>query len=418
MSGRESGGAGAATAPAASITIMPQANNRFMNANPLKTRNRHGRTLSYRHFACPTPVPQLARPKSLERISRSQSEQGFTMPGRANPVAFTLRLLFGTSRADTLTTSPGGWRMGRRILLFAIAALIIGGISYAAFVYLNKPNVEHVEPPPPPKIEGELPTPAEFEHLARTDPVAMYKACLVRYERDGIQGATATLEKQERVHGKLNDREVVKLMCAGEVPDKTGNSPDLRVRMIWESGHRSAFTVKNLASLYAAGQNNDQMKVLTSLTTLSLNPKDGMARTASRYCITDGGIYRGMLRTYTAWKKRQEAGELNATFMGIESPPQVGGRLCYVIQRRCPKPEVDPFALDESPDHKADPQRDGTVEVTVYIDIERWLSLGTMLKRADGSVLGEYWFRDVKLSKESFQPDPFTMESIKAAIKK
>ena len=308
--------------------------------------------------------------------------------------------------------------MGRRIVQFAIAALIVGGIAFAAFVHFNKPVVEHVEPPPPPKIEGELPTAAEFEHLARTDPVGMFQACLVRFERDRIQGATATLEKQERVHGKLNDREIVKLMCAGEVPDKTGESQNLRIRMIWESGHRSALGVKNLASLYAAGQNSGQMKVLTTITTLSLNPKDGMPRTASRYCITDGGLYRGMLRTYDAWKKRQAAGELNASFLGIESPPQTGGRPCFVIQRRCPKPEVDPFALDESPDHKADPQRDGTVEVTAYIDIERWLSVGTVLKRADGSLLAEYWFRDVKLEKSPFEPDPFTMDAIKATLKR
>jgi hypothetical protein len=337
------------------------------------------------------------------------------MPLRANPVAAVLRLLLG----DTLTASPGGRRMGRRIVLFLLAVAAVGGLGWWAYMRFNIPNVQHVEPPPAPKLQGELPTAEEFENLAKTDPVLMLESCLERYQRDGIKGMRATMEKQERVKGTLNEREIIDLVCSGEVPDSKGETPELKVRMLWESGHRKVLGVKNLASLYAAGQHNSQMQTLTSIgAVMPIDPKSAMPRNASRYSITDAGLYRGMLRTFTAWRKRKDNGELNASFLGIESPPQTGGRACYHIQRRCPNPEVDPFALDESPDPKADPKRDGAVEVNVYIDIERWLHVGTVLKRADGSLLGEYWFRDVVLSKEPFQPDPFTMDAVKAAVKR
>lgn len=310
--------------------------------------------------------------------------------------------------------------MVRRLVLLTLSAGILAGIAYAAYAYFfAAPVVEHIPEPVAPRATGSLPTSEEFERLAREDPVGMLEAGLHRYEHDGIKGFTATLEKQERVKGTLNEREVISITVAGEVPERYGDLPKLRVRMIWESGHRKVLGVKNLASLYIAGENANQMLTLTSLGfAKSLDPKDSMPRGASRYSITDGGIYRGMLRTYDAWKKRQETGTLNGSFLGIQNPSQLGGRSCYVVQRNCPVPEVDPFALDEPADPKADPKRDGAVEVTAYIDVETWLHIGTVLKRSDGSLLGEYWFRDVKLSKQPFEPNPFTMDAIRAAVRK
>lgn len=309
--------------------------------------------------------------------------------------------------------------MGRRIGVYAIASAILAGIGYGVFAFVTRtPDVEQVQAPKPVDLAGELPTPEQFEELAKTDPVRMFEACLSRYKRDGWQGVSAIMEKQERVKGTMNDREVIRLMCSGDVPDDQGNTPNLRVRMIWESGHRKALGVKSLASLYVVGAKDNQMQVLTSLTSMNVDPKGAMPRSASRYCVTDAGLYRGMLRTYDAWKRRQTAGELNASFLGIQTPKELNGRPCFVVQRRCPNPEVDSFALDETADPKANPQRDGAAEVTAYIDVGHWLHIGTILKRADGSLLAEYWFRDVKTSKSAFDPDPFTMDAIKAAIKK
>jgi hypothetical protein len=312
--------------------------------------------------------------------------------------------------------------MGRRIVLGLVATIILGGIGYAAYFFLfSAPHRDLIEEPLPPSPSQPLSTADEFERLLREDPVAMLGACLVRYERDGIKGFTATLDKQERVHGELHERELIRLTGEGEVPEHPGEHPNIRVRMIWESGFRKVLGVRTLGTIYPNPETQDrsEMAAYTSFGfTKSVGIKDGMSRSASRYCIADAGLYRGMLRTYDAWRKRQAAGQLHARYLGKESPKEVGGRLCHVVRRTCTAPEVDPFALDEAPDAKADSRRDGAVEITTYIDAERWLQVGTILKRAQGDLLGEYFFRDVVLATTRFQPDPFTMEALKAALKK
>jgi hypothetical protein len=313
--------------------------------------------------------------------------------------------------------------MGRRIVLLAIVLLVLGGAGFAVYSLLfispERPVVE--EPDAPVSVGKAIPTQADFDRLARGDAVGAFEACLLRYERDGIKGFTATLEKQERVEGDLHEREVVQIVCAGEVPAHPGEHPKTRIRMIWESGFRKDLLgTKLAATLYDAGANKNNMityRPTSFLKEVSVDPKSSLTRSASRYCITDAGLYRGMLRTYDAWKKRQAAGRLHAQYLGIETPPQLG-RACYVIRRTSTTPEVDPFALDEAPNPKANPQRDGATEITAYIDVERWLHIGTVLKRQDGSLLAEYFFRDVVLSTSEFKPDPFTMEALKAAVKK
>jgi hypothetical protein len=94
--------------------------------------------------------------------------------------------------------------------------------------------------------------------------------------------------------------------------------------------------------------------------------------------------------------------------------PEVGGRECYEVRRTCAKPEVDPFALDEQPatDQKTI-DRDGFSEVTVLIDCERRLQVGTVIRRADGELVGEYYFRDVVLTTAEFPPDTFTAPALR-----
>jgi hypothetical protein len=344
------------------------------------------------------------------------------MAGPFNVVASARRLLL-SPRSATLTESPrvgGGRRMGRRIVWLAVVAALLAGGGFAAYrFYFSPPPEQIIDEPEAPKDTGTLPSQAEFERLAKEDPVGMYAACLRRYEHEGIKGFTAILEKHERVKGDLHEPEKIQIAVANEVPEKPHEHPKIKVRMIWESGYPRVLFVRNLASLYVAGQNKNHMLSFpeTGPTTMSVDPKDRMARNASRYSITDAGLYRGMLRTYDAWKKRQTAGHLHATFLGIENPPKADGRSCFVIRRTATSPEVDPFALDENPDAKADAQRDGAVEITAYIDTERWINLGTVLKRADGSLLGEYWFRNVNLSIKPFEPDPFTVDAVKAAAR-
>jgi hypothetical protein len=105
---------------------------------------------------------------------------------------------------------------------------------------------------------------------------------------------------------------------------------------------------------------------------------------------------------------------LAVTYHGKRAVPEVGGHECYVLKRTCKTTEVDPFALDEpAPTDAKVIDRDGFTEVTLYIDAVRRLQLGTVIRRTDGELVGEYFFRDVALVKAEFPSDTFTPAALR-----
>lgn len=309
--------------------------------------------------------------------------------------------------------------MARRVAvaLFIAATLVLAGVGAYTLVRPS-PDVVLVEPPvfvPPPDAP---PTEAEhFGKLAETDVVATLAACLSNYEKEAT-GVRMTLAKRERVAGKLGEPEVVRVLATGDVPGPDKKTA-IRVRMIWDQGARKDFLGNAVrGTVYDERAGANQMLIYRPdayiLKDHKIDLKDDLARRASRYCIKDAGLYRTMLRTYTAWKKRKDAGELNVTYLGKRAVPEVGGRECFVVKRTCKTTEVDPFALDEQP--PTDPKiidRDGFAEVTLFIDAERRLQLGTVLRRADGELVGEYFFRDVDLVKAEFPAEAFTPAALR-----
>lgn len=312
--------------------------------------------------------------------------------------------------------------MGRRVFLLVLAAAILGGIGYAVYAF-RPTSGEHVDAPTFTAGSEPLPQTDEFAHLAQTDPVGMYEACLTRYAKE-VKGYRAILDKHERVHGTLHDPELIRVMVWGEVPEQPGAEPKVQIRMIWDEGAQKDLIGNAVrGTLYVAGENGNQMRTWrpTSpfLKEMSVDPKSNLARDASRYCIKDGGIYRGMLRTYAAWKKRKDAGQLHVEYVGLQPVERAGGRMCHVVRRTCDAPEVDSFALDEAaPTDPKTAARDGATDITVMIDAERWVQVGTILKRKQGDLLAEYYFRDLELTTTPFPPDTFTMEGLKAAVAK
>jgi hypothetical protein len=309
--------------------------------------------------------------------------------------------------------------MARRVVvsLLVAATLVLAGVgAYSRIVH--SPEVEVVEPPvflPPadtPRTEAE-----QFAKLAETDAVAMLAACLSNYDKEAT-GFRATLAKRERIKGKVHEPESVRVMATGDVPGPDKKT-HIRVRMIWDQGARAdAFGYQVRGSLYIEDQAPEQLVIFRPtaafLKDFSVPYKSDLAREASRYCIKDAGLYRSMLRTYAAWKKRQDAGVLNITYLGRRPVPEVGGRECFVVKRTCKSAEVDPFALDEQP--PTDPKiidRDGFTEVTLFIDAERRLQLGTVIHRTDGELVGEYFFREVELVKAEFPSDTFTPAALR-----
>ncbi|HEY7327501.1 MAG TPA: DUF1571 domain-containing protein [Gemmataceae bacterium] len=231
-----------------------------------------------------------------------------------------------------------------------------------------------------------LPSETEMERLARNDPIAFMRNCIRRYDRE-VEGFTATLRKQERHEGQLQRSEVI---------DVFFRENPFSVLLRWTEGGKRAATV-----LYVKGQNRDQLLVrpsglLAFAGIVTRDPRGDDAKQAGRYPLTEFGIKIGMQRTLSSWESAQNDNALHVEYLGVKKIKELGERPCWVVKRtRYAAPEVD-----------------GITEATFYIDKDTWLQVGTVLKGQEGKLIGEYFFRDVKINPE-FASDTFTREALK-----
>jgi hypothetical protein len=312
--------------------------------------------------------------------------------------------------------------MNGRVSKWLVVVALLGGVGACAWrlgVYdwlLAGPQPLPVEPPTVVDRGNDLADPDEFARLARTDPVAMLEQCLLRYRRE-VKQLRATLEKRERLDGVLHDPEVVRLAVRHD---------PLAVALRWEAGAREdRVGVKTVGVVYPDPEDpkRDRMRVwrpdarLSFMKETAVGPKDSDARRAARYCARESGLDQVMLRTLAAWKRAKDRGD-RIEYVGLEPVAEAGGQTCHVLRRTCPGLEVDSFALDEAP--PTDPEKlrkDGFTEVTLYVDAERRLQVGSRLTRDGGAELvGSYFYRDLELNPE-LPADTFTMAALKAPPK-
>jgi hypothetical protein len=325
--------------------------------------------------------------------------------------------------------------MPRRVIAGAVAVALLAGAAAGTYWAYDR-YFRGSERPVDPVFTDHgkaLAKSDEFEELAKSDPVGMLAQCLSRYQREVKGGIQATLQKQERVQGKPKPPEappveVIDLFVRGDVPDPQTQKTEIEVVMKWRSGARKALGIgaEIRGTLFSEKPAPEGLggKVVTWRPEASFGAMSGplpansdLAKTQSRYCIRDAGLYRGMLRTHTAWKARKEAGTLKTEYLGRVKLEPAGGRECYAVKRLCPQPEVDAFEIGGTPD--LDPKAvaaEGFTEVTIYIDAERWLQIGSELYRTepDGTrvLIGAYYFRDLNLD-PTFPPDAFTRDGLK-----
>jgi outer membrane lipoprotein-sorting protein len=99
----------------------------------------------------------------------------------------------------------------------------------------------------------------------------------------------------------------------------------------------------------------------------------------------------GTERTLDAMLKAEKKGMLHVQYKGVVQVPQLENRECYMFIRT-------PY------DEKED---EGIYEYTYYIDKENWLQVGSVLKDAEGKLIGSYFFSHFKINPE-FKKDQFT----------
>jgi outer membrane lipoprotein-sorting protein len=160
--------------------------------------------------------------------------------------------------------------------------------------------------------------------------------------------------------------------------------------MRWLEGQRKAVAV-----LYVEGANDGQMLCRPSglagklVSVVSRDPEGSDAKQSGRYSIKDFGVQKAAQRTLAAWKAAQDQGTLRVEYLGVRKVRELGDRPCHTFHRTYVRPEED-----------------GVLDGKFYIDTEKLIQIGTVLKGKDGLLHGEYFFRDIQFNPE-FKPDQF-----------
>jgi outer membrane lipoprotein-sorting protein len=232
--------------------------------------------------------------------------------------------------------------------------------------------------------EAAAPTSAA-EPLPATNPVAFLEQCLKHYDEQHIQGYRLTMEKQERIGGKIGPVEVL---------DVSFRAHPYSVRMRWISGAQDAQT-----ALYVQSENNDQMLVHPSglagklVSVVPIDPEGSQAHRETLYSIKDFGLKKAMQRTLADWKEAQAQGELHVTYHGVRDVPELGDRPCYEFRRT----------------QEADPR--GVTGSTIYIDLATLFQTGTYLTQNKQRLIAKYLYREIQLN-PTFVADEFTSASL------
>jgi hypothetical protein len=165
--------------------------------------------------------------------------------------------------------------------------------------------------------------------------------------------------------------------------------------MHWLRGQRKAES-----SLYVEGENGGKMLAKPAgaagfFVKVAERDVDGEdARQSGRYTMKEFGFKAAIEKTYRDWKAAKEKGTLQVQYLGVRKVREAGDRLCYTLHRTCTVPEED-----------------GVTDVTIYIDKENWLQIGSVLKGSDGKLIGEYIFRDLRINPE-FKPNQFKRSAL------
>jgi hypothetical protein len=227
--------------------------------------------------------------------------------------------------------------------------------------------------------------PGMLEDLRYRRPVRFLEMCLERYRRE-VQGYSCTMLKRERVKGTLNKPEELKIHFR-EKP--------FSVFMEWKKGSSLASKV-----LYVEGENDGKLLARALLLVVSRDVDGSEAKKTSRYLLPDFGMYIGARRSVRSMQRAEERGKLHMHYYGAVPVAQLGGRLCYKFVR-------GPY---DPPDHDG-VWEDPMGELTIFIDCETWLQVGSILRDPEGNLIAEYFFRDVHLNPK-FDPKQFTRASL------
>src|SRR5229473_4424899 len=222
------------------------------------------------------------------------------------------------------------------------------------------------------------PNASDMTNLARQDPFAFLQNCMKLYDKN-VRGYQVILQKQERLQGKLQNREIIEVAFR-EQP--------YSVSMRWLEGARKADRV-----VFVAGENEGMMLahpagVAGKLVKVVKRKVDSdEARQSGRYTLDQFGFKNSLKRILTSMADAKKKDRLRLDFLGEAKVIESDQRVCFKLKRTYSEPEAD-----------------GTQELTIYVDRQNFLPIGIVVKgkvdptSGNRELLGEYFFRDLRLN--------------------
>jgi hypothetical protein len=228
-----------------------------------------------------------------------------------------------------------------------------------------------------------------LENLLAAHPLTFLQMCLDRYDRE-VEGYSLIFRKRERVAGKLYPAAKDKY----ETVEVHFREHPFSVYMNWLKEPKLA-----QRALYVEGENDNKViarpRGLLGAIVVSRDVDSPDSKASGRYTINQFGLRLALQRTVDHMRKARDRGKLFVRYDGLVKLHEVGDRVCYKFVRTPYEP----------------PEEDGVNELTVYIDRENWLQVGSVLRDADGQLIGEYFFSDIQLNPE-FSEAQFTRDSV------
>lgn len=267
--------------------------------------------------------------------------------------------------------------MGQKLLLLTLLVL-----SPLAFYPLLR------DAAPPPCIvtaDGQREVPKEEkltnEEFAKKKPVEFLEFCLAEYDKK-VTGYRCHFVKQERVKGNLREPEKLRANFRAK---------PYAVHMFWLEGAEYCES-----SMYVEGENDGKLLARSMLFGIRgpivARPVDAPdCKATSRFPITEFGIRAGAVSTINAMRAAQARGKLHVTYEGTEPVAKLGDRPCYRMVRT----PYDP------------PEDDNCYKLTIWIDCDTLMHVGSELIDVEGNLIAEYYFRDIELN-PTFDEKQFT----------
>lgn len=218
----------------------------------------------------------------------------------------------------------------------------------------------------------------QIKELAVNDHIGLLKHAIKRYE-EWIVDYTGTFVKQERIGGKLGDRQVI----AFKFKEKPYS-----LLMKWKKNPGAADKL-----LYVEGQHDGDMIIhptglMSWLTSVRRDPAGKAALKGNLNPCYKFGFYRTMKSIVEAYEKAKERGDLTTNFLGETT---VDERPCLLMERLFPRKKIYPCA-----------------RLVMAIDLEYLVPVHIEASDLQGNLCFEYVFEDLRfnvgLGGESFTP--------------